>query len=402
MNCTTCRYELSQCLDGRLPSGRRTEVMNHAESCATCGSFWLELQAAQKLSLSLQQSEVSPNFREGLWDRIHAGEGTPSAVFQEQVPMWSKVRYTLTGAAAAAALLIGVTFLMKDDVAPNTVAPNTVASNNSNIASNDGTASNNTNSNGPVAIGPDANGFAPSGGQAVDLASNGGYSPDGYSPNHGTLEPRRRNQFQLSSPPLMAAAKRLSTEVLAVETARQLEQRYATAAVGLRMMHNPANNRAHAVTQVIESADEMRDFIEVLLDLRDTQGLFFTDAGIDADLQFAVKMLEQAGTMKTSSEQAVEMFIEPVLSKSNRLAHVSRSISLKPTTNIYTERSYLQRVNTMRPEVFRKLFVVLGSPDQMRPGAVFLLEGDCEMGWVAPISEINAHMQRIEIDLRTK
>ena len=47
MNCTTCRYELSQCLDGRLPSGRRTVVMQHAETCEACGQFWAELQAAQ-------------------------------------------------------------------------------------------------------------------------------------------------------------------------------------------------------------------------------------------------------------------------------------------------------------------------------------------------------------------
>lgn len=355
MNCTTCRYELSQCLDGRLPSGRQTEVMSHAESCATCGSFWLELQAAQELTLSLQETEISPNFREGLWGRINAGEGTPSAVFQEQVPLWSKVRYALTGAAAAAALLIGVTFLTKDKV----VTPNTtdVASNDSGATSNDS---------------------APDGAMTADLASING---------HGTLESRRR-QYQITQPPLMAAAKPLSTQVLAVETARQLEERYASAAVGLRMMQNPESNRSAWVTQVVNSAREMRDFGELLIDLRDRQGLVFTDASIDADLQFAVAMLKKVSAKSTPSEQLIELVIEPVLTKSGRLAHVSRSIRFKPTTNIHTERSYLQSVNTMRPEVFRKLFVVLGTPDQMRPSTIFLLQGDCELGWVAPISEI--------------
>ena len=111
MNCNTCRYELSQCLDGRLPSGRRAVVLAHAEQCEPCGAFWKELQAAQDLTLSLQQAEVGSDFREGLWERIHAGEGTPDAVFHEPVPTWTKVRYALTGAAAAAAVLIGASFL---------------------------------------------------------------------------------------------------------------------------------------------------------------------------------------------------------------------------------------------------------------------------------------------------
>ncbi|MFT4512496.1 MAG: hypothetical protein ACI91B_001192 [Planctomycetota bacterium] len=348
--------------------------MNHAESCATCGSFWLELQAAQKLSLSLQQAETSSNFREGLWDRINAGEGTPSAVFQEQVPLWSKVRYALTGAAAAAALLIGVTFLTKD----NAVTPNItdVANSNNGGASSDGTA----------------NDLTPSGTMTGDLASNG---------EHGTLEPRRshqpqnqsQNSYQYPQPPLMAAATPLSTQVLAVETARQFEQRYASAAIGLRMMQNPENNRASYITQVVNSAREMRDFGELLMELRESQGLSFLDASIDADLQYAVSMLEKVGALSTPSEQMVKVIIEPVLTKSGRLAHVSRSISLRPTTDIHTELSYLRRFTLMRPDVFSKLFVVLGRPDQMRPSTVFLLESDCDTGWVAPRSQI----QRLKI-----
>lgn len=362
MNCTTCRYELSQCLDGRLPSGRRTEVMNHAESCATCGSFWLELQAAQELSLSLQQAEISPNFRKGLWDRINAGEGTPSAVFQEQVPLWSKVRYTLSGAAAAAALLIGVTLLMKDEAVTPTTTD--LAANNNGDYSN-GDSSNGWAPNEPLTTEP----------MTADLASTGGF---------GSFEPRR----QLRLPPEMEVARRLSTEVLAVETAHQLEERLASAALGMRMMNNPASNRASAIALVINSAHEMRDFIEVLIDLRDRQGLTFTDAGIDADLQFAVTMLENVGAMEAPRELTVEKFIEPVLTRSGRLANVSRSIRTKPTTNIHIERSYLLRINTMRPEVFRKLFRVVEMPNQMRQGTVFLLQDDCGMGWVAPMSEI--------------
>lgn len=40
MNCNTCRFELSQCLDGRLASGRRAIVMQHAADCEECAAFW--------------------------------------------------------------------------------------------------------------------------------------------------------------------------------------------------------------------------------------------------------------------------------------------------------------------------------------------------------------------------
>lgn len=379
MNCTTCRYELSQCLDGRLPSGRRAEVMNHAESCATCGSFWLELQAAQELTLSLRETEVSPSFREGLWERINAGEGTPSAVFHEEVPLWSKVRYALTGAAAAAAMLLGVTFLMKDDVSnPNTT--NVASSDNSQNGVNE-----NTGASGPSGV-------------QADLASMGGSSIGG---GHGTLQPRRHAQPQIefqTPPPLMAATKRLSVDLLAVESARQLEDRYATATIGMRLMRDPASAQS-AVNRIIESAAEMREFGEVLLDLHDNQSLYFKDAGVDADLRIAVKMFDKVRGIESPSVQTVEDFIAPVLS-SGRLATVSNSILLKPSTNAYEQRSYLRRINTMRPDVFSKLFVVVGTPDAMNPGALFVFEDECEMGWVAPKSEINAHMQRIHVQLR--
>ena len=90
MNCNTCQYELSQCLDGRLPSGRRAVVMQHIASCESCDTFWKELQAAQQLVLRLPREKVSSSFREQLWERIRAGEGTPDAVFGEAVPMLAK------------------------------------------------------------------------------------------------------------------------------------------------------------------------------------------------------------------------------------------------------------------------------------------------------------------------
>mgnify|MGYP001794563199 CR=1 FL=1 len=104
-HCSSVRHALSECLDGRLPSGRRSEVMAHVAKCGDCAEFWRDLQKIRELSNSAEQPAVGNNFREGLWRRIEAGEGTPEAVFSEPVPMLTRLRYVATGAAAAAALV---------------------------------------------------------------------------------------------------------------------------------------------------------------------------------------------------------------------------------------------------------------------------------------------------------
>lgn len=369
MNCTTCRYELSQCLDGRLPSGRRAEVMSHAESCPSCGQFWLDLQAAQELTLNLKNTEASCNFRDGLWQRIHAGEGTPSAVFDEQVPLWNKVRYALTGAAAAAALLIGTTFLTKEQDETNNAFRRTASV--SDVDQNSGS-------------------IDQSQPQPANLVSNG---PSLRGTRlQGTMQPRRAVQ-----PSLMQSAKQLDMEVLAVEAARQLEERFATAALGIRMMDKGESNRDVAIAQILESAQEMRGFGEVLVDLREHETLYFIDASIDAELDYAVKMLTRASEDQMPGAQTIESFVAPVL-KSGGLANVSRAITLKPT-NQRQQQQVIFRVNSMRPEVFSKLFVILGKPEQRHPSAAFILDGDCDIFWVAPRSEIQRNSLRIEIDL---
>src|SRR5262249_32247088 len=67
--------------------------------------------------LRLARQPVSRDFRESLFERIGAGEGTPPAVFQETVPLPTKIRYVLTGAAAAALVLVGAT-LMRNKLEP--------------------------------------------------------------------------------------------------------------------------------------------------------------------------------------------------------------------------------------------------------------------------------------------
>jgi len=88
MNCNAYRHELSQCLDGRLPAGRRSAVLQHACECGECGAFWADLQKAQQLTRRLQPTRVGADFRESLFARIESGEGTPEAVFHEPVPVF--------------------------------------------------------------------------------------------------------------------------------------------------------------------------------------------------------------------------------------------------------------------------------------------------------------------------
>ncbi len=343
--------------------------MSHAESCPSCGQFWLDLQAAQELTLNLKNTEASCNFRDGLWQRIHAGEGTPSAVFDEQVPLWNKVRYALTGAAAAAALLIGTTFLTKEQDETNNAFRRTASV--SDVDQNSGS-------------------IDQSQPQPANLVSNG---PSLRGTRlQGTMQPRRAVQ-----PSLMQSAKQLDMEVLAVEAARQLEERFATAALGIRMMDKGESNRDVAIAQILESAQEMRGFGEVLVDLREHETLYFIDASIDAELDYAVKMLTRASEDQMPGAQTIESFVAPVL-KSGGLANVSRAITLKPT-NQRQQQQVIFRVNSMRPEVFSKLFVILGKPEQRHPSAAFILDGDCDIFWVAPRSEIQRNSLRIEIDL---
>jgi len=361
MNCNTCRYELSQCLDGRLPSGRRAAVLEHAESCPSCGQFWNELQAAQRLTLSLKPTEVSHQFREGLWERIHAGEGTPDAVFQEPVAVWTKVRYALTGAAAAAALLIGVTFLQQEE--PQQPSE-------TDIAATDG---NTLQPRTPDAI------------AAVNDTNN--------------LQPRNAlhtSGSTLAGNPLFSNARPLTMQVLAREAASQLEQRYHEAAIGMRMMRDPQSNRAAAVRRVIDNANELRDFGELLLELRERRRLFISDVNVDRDLSFAVEWLDRVPELPEHSPEIVETYYGPALSK-RRLANVTDHIGLTIAQDPQREQLELKELNTRRPEVFPKLFVVFGNMNDLQgqmttilPNMTFV-EGNCGPSWVAPRTVVERH-----------
>ena len=340
MNCNTCRYELSMCLDGRLPSGRRSVVMQHVDDCAACATFWAELQAAQRLALLLPREKVSEGFRDQLWERIRAGEGTPDAVFREPVPLLAKVRYAMTGAAAAAAVLVCATLLRRDTERPLDASP---------------------------------------------VATEVRPKPD--------LRISRPVEVRLEDTPLVSAAQRLTTDVFALETARQLEQRHATAQLALRRLGNGATDGDAAVGQALNSATDFLTFGECLLELRDRQQLSFKEPDVEAELRFAVKMLGR-GSLQDRNLATVRNVVGPAL-QSNRLAHVSATLMTPSQRNPREERDVMIRLSTQRPEVFGKLFFVIGSDEELRDaaflrGQTFVLDDQCGPSWVAPRSEVEA------------
>ncbi len=110
--------ELSLHLDGRLPSGRRENVLDRAADDPAVSSLLAEMERARDLARSLPAQQVSGNFTRDLWERIRSGEGTPEAVFREPLPLWTKVRYVATGAAAAAVVIFGMSLFRGAEIEP--------------------------------------------------------------------------------------------------------------------------------------------------------------------------------------------------------------------------------------------------------------------------------------------
>lgn len=118
MGCRVREYEMSLSLDGRLPSGRRAALLRHIAECDTCSDVWESMKQGQDLALSLPGFHVSGSFRQGLQRRIESGEGAPDAVYRDPVPGRTKVRYVLSGAAAAAVVIVALRLFASDPVAP--------------------------------------------------------------------------------------------------------------------------------------------------------------------------------------------------------------------------------------------------------------------------------------------
>jgi len=357
MNCNHCRYELSQCLDGRLPSGRRALVMQHAEQCAECGTFWSELQAAQQLALELPGEHVGEQFREQLWERIRAGEGTPEAVFHEPVPIGAKIRYALTGAAAAAVVLLGVLSLRGDaepksaELVADSAAPNRLQ--------------------------PRVHDNRPD----TPLSGEATFAADDF--------------LRLDRNPLLASTQRLTTDVVALEAARQLEQRYMTVHHALDRLQDRSLDADIGVGQVLENADEFHTFGELLLEMSDRRRLVFVEPEVGTDLRFAVSLLGQTRLLRRDQASVADMVGKAL--QSRRLGSISGMISLVPM-DPREERDVLVRMNAQRPDVFPKLFIVFGTDDDLHHlgirGGAFAMDDVCGTSWVAPRSLVETGWAR--------
>ncbi|MAD32393.1 MAG: hypothetical protein CMJ88_01350 [Planctomycetes bacterium] len=335
-------------------------MLAHAESCRACGAFWRDLQAAQELTRSLRSSAVSAGFREQLWERVQAGEGTPDAVFLAPVRTWTKVRYALTGAAAAAALLIGVSMLQTERANRPESTEIAMAATRA-----DGDAQKRTSS-------------------AATAARSTSFLQDRSPP---ASYPQNA---------LLSNARPLTLQLLAREAASQLEQHYQEAAIGMRMMRDPGHNRTAAARKVIQNAEDVRDFGELLIDLRQRDRLVFTDDEVDRDLNFAVEWLDRVPELSEHSLEVIETYYGPALSK-RRLSNVKDHIGIRLATDPAHELHELMELNSRRPEVFPKMFIVFGDMNDIQgsisnpSSTIVLVDGACRPNWVAPRSEVTRH-----------
>jgi hypothetical protein len=348
MNCTACRYELSQCLDGRLPSGRRAVVLQHASQCEECGTFWEELQAAQLLTLRLQQPRVSENFRESLWERVQAGEGTPDAVFREPVPMLAKLRYALTGAAAAAAALLSLTWFGPHDDAATTRPVAKLEPRASNVGAS------------PIVV--------DSTGASARFASD----PAAQSVGNAWL---------------ISSTQRLGLNQVAREAAKQFDNRLAETTAEMRRAEN---GNKEAIEQVFVTAREVVSVGDLLLYMRDRGSLLFTEPAAECDLRVAVRLLAQS-RQEQPSLKTIHEIVRPAL-QSGQLMSMARKISLVPL-DPHEDQDAMAWLKIQRPDILPKLFVIVSSGDEagrwFRADAMLQMD-DCGWSYGVPLSEVQA------------
>ena len=389
MNCNTCRYELSQCLDGRLPSGRRAVVMQHVDRCEVCAAFWAELQAAQQLTLQLPKERVSDGFRDQLWERIRAGEGTPDAVFHEPVPMFTKVRYLLTGAAAAAAVLVLGSWLRSDGLRSDGKSSDSGRPETSLVAE--------APRDNPNALRP----RDPAANLAANFPSNGRQRVVQSGAGQAGIDLRDQ------TPAMFASAQRLTPDLVAVEAARQFEQRFDSANRHLRLLDGAsAPARDAVVGRLFDETEDLHTFAEVLLELRDDDRVSFHDAEVGADLRLTANLLRQ-GQLQQRSLDTVRQFVAPALRQSRRLASIAQQIRVRPSLDPREEQEVLFRLNTQRPDVFTQLFYVVSRNDacesfgMLPKGDVFQFVDQCGAMLVSPRRLVEEGNQRFELRIES-
>ncbi len=381
MHCRTCQHELSEYLDGRLASGRRALVLDHLASCEPCTRFWSELERTRNVASRLSQHRVGADFRTRLFARIESGEGTPTAVFTEPVSIGARVRYMLVGAAAAAAVL-AIASLLKDNgserargdeamfVAQPTMPPSP-----------------------RTAVEPKQAQFA------GDLREPAYVASADASP----LAPRRQDA-------ILTSVKPLTSDLLAVETARQFEQRHKWTSHCIALLDNGVADEP-MVRKICDDADSLSRLGGVLAELRDAKRLSFGDPQVDSDLRVFVTLLDRDRLRQEGPSLAsVREFVAPALRKSLSLSRLTTALSVTPSFDRGDEQQEVQRIARSWPELLDQIFFVLPAPDasQMNPfelSRTFVFSNDCGPIYVAPMSEIEGPesvFRRLRGELRVR
>jgi len=381
MHCRTCQHELSEYLDGRLASGRRALVLDHLASCEPCTKFWADLERTRNVASRLSQHRVGADFRTRLFARMEAGEGTPPAVFAEPVSIGARVRYMFAGAAAAAAVL-AIASLLKDD-----------------------SAERKRDEDAMVVAQPT---MQPSPRAAVE-PKQAQFASDPRDPTYvasadaSPLAPRRQDA-------ILTSVKPLTSDLLAVETARQFEQRHKWTSHCIALLDNGVADEP-MVRKICDDADSLSRLGGVLAELRDAKRLSFGDPQVDSDLRVFVTLLDRDRLRQEGPSLAsVREFVAPALRKSLSLSRLTTALSVTPSFDRGDEQQEVQRIARSWPELLDQIFFVLPTPDasQMNPfelSRTFVFSNDCGPIYVAPMSEIEGPesvFRRLRGELRVR
>lgn len=401
MNCRTCRFELSLCLDGRLPSGRRAMVMQHVARCDACATFQAELQAAQELALQLPRLAVGADFKTQLWERIRAGEGTPEAVFHEPIPLWTKVRYVATGAAAAAALLLLATQWRASDDRPTAAQPVADA----------------------APLPPAGAATGPASGRVADLSATpiGSTAATTAMTDAPRSEAARNSEaarferwlslggpFAAATPgaTMLSHVQPLTADLVAQEAAEQFQDSLLTAdryaarfASGERIpLHSPE------ARMLQRNASEVQCLGTVLLDLRDQDHVLFAP-DIDRELRHVVDELGNAFRDPGDPAAALPR-IASVVRDARSLRSLPQEMRIVRRIGGTHDVDQIARLFQQRGDVLERLFVVLPGDsdidalDPTQRQGMFLFQTNCGPNWVVPLRKAKQAEIRLQVFTR--
>ena len=350
MNCRTCHYELSQCLDARLPSGRRALVMQHTAECERCAQFWAELQAARELALRLQRHRTGPDFREQLFARIQAGEGTPPAVFQEHVSVAAKIRYAASGAAVAAAALL--VFTLARGSAPKTLT-----------------------TDGPIAGATPVNaGGAGSSPKVLQPRVR----PDGLAP--AGFADRFTGGFAdgFTNGAVIATPLAATTDVLGLETAKRFQSHVIWTRANSHRIETSHDDLTMRLAW--DNMRSMRLCGKVLQELQNCSQVWFKENEMKVELDRLIAQLDrlQQPSPQQPSPEALRGVL-PVLRETPRLADIVSQVATLPGTPQEQQQLVLQRISQEFPDVFQTVLPTVTIEDSfdLDPTSIRTFQGQC-------------------------